>query len=80
MANAGSHGKINPDFIPSVAKADDLGCRRTCPMMGIALISFIGVFAFGHDLLGWSDAGGNVQLGLFMAFLFGIVCGYRTRG
>ncbi len=49
-------------------------------MMGIALVSFIGLFAFGHDLLGWSNAGGNVQLGLFMSFLFGIVCGYRTKG
>lgn len=48
-------------------------------MMGIALASFIGLFAFGGNLLGWSNAGGNVQLGLFMSFLFGIVCGYRTK-
>lgn len=49
-------------------------------MMGIALVSFIGLFAFGDTMLGWSSTGGNVQLGLFMSFLFGIVCGYRTRG
>ena len=50
------------------------------PVLGIALCSFIGLFAFGHQLLGWSDPHGQVQLGLFMSFLFGIVCGYRTRG
>lgn len=49
-------------------------------MMGLALCMFIGLFAFGHDLLGWSDPAGQVQMGLFMAFLFGIVCGYRTKG
>ena len=48
-------------------------------MMGLALGMFIGLFAFGHDLLGWRDPGGQVQLGLFMSFLFGIICGYRTR-
>jgi hypothetical protein len=49
------------------------------PMMGLALMLFIGLFAFGGQLVGWSDPGGQVQLGLFMSFLFGIVCGYRTR-
>jgi hypothetical protein len=47
-------------------------------MMGLALAMFIALFAFGGQLLGWSTAGGNVQLGLFMSFLFGIICGYRT--
>ena len=49
-------------------------------MMGLALCMFIGLFAFGHDLVGWTDPSGQVQMGLFMAFLFGIVCGYRTKG
>lgn len=49
-------------------------------MLGVALCMFIGLFAFGGRLLGWSDPTGQVQLGLFMSFLFGIVCGYRTRG
>lgn len=49
-------------------------------MMGLALMMFIGLFAFGGQLLGWQDAGGGqIQLGLFMSFLFGIICGYRTR-
>ena len=47
-------------------------------MMGIALGCFIGLFAFGAQYLGWQDPHGRVQLGLFMAFLFGIVCGYRS--
>ena len=47
-------------------------------MLGLALICLIGLFAFGGNLLGWTDPAGKVQLGLFMSFLFGIVCGYRT--
>jgi hypothetical protein len=46
---------------------------------GLALAMFIALFAFGGQLLGWTDVNGAVQLGLFMAFLFGIVCGYRAR-
>lgn len=49
-------------------------------MAGVALILFIGLFAFGGRLMGWTDHSGQVQMGLFMAFLFGIVCGYGTRG
>ena len=49
-------------------------------MTGLALMMFIALFAFGGQLIGWSDYQGHVQLGLFMAFLFGIVCGYRNRG
>ena len=48
-------------------------------MLGLALCMFIGLFAFGHDLCGWNDPGVQVQMGLFMSFLFGIVCGYRTK-
>jgi hypothetical protein len=45
---------------------------------GLALAMFIALFGFGSQLLGWSDPRGSVQLGLFMAFLFGIICGYRS--
>ena len=47
-------------------------------MVVLALLMFIGVFAFGGQLLGWDNAGGQVQLGLFMSFLFGIICGFRV--
>lgn len=48
-------------------------------MMPLALGMFIAIFAFGSRLLGWSDPHGQVQLGLFMSFLFGTICGYRVR-
>ncbi len=47
-------------------------------MTFIALSMFIGLFAFGGTLLGWQDTNGQIQLGLFMAFIFGIVCGYKS--
>jgi hypothetical protein len=51
------------------------------PMVGLATAMFIGLFAFGHELLGWGGAPSDkVQLGLFVAFILGIVCGYKTKG
>jgi hypothetical protein len=47
-------------------------------MGGLALAMFIALFGFGDRLFGWSDVSGNVQLGLFLAFILGIICGYRT--
>jgi hypothetical protein len=40
---------------------------------------FVALFGFGHELVGWNDPEGHVQLALFMAFIFGIISGYRTR-
>jgi hypothetical protein len=51
-----------------------------CGMVGLALVMFLGLFAFGSQLMGWSDPNGQVQLGIFMSFLFGMICGYKTRG
>ncbi len=49
--------------------------------MGIlAAALFVSLFAFGSRALGWDDANGNVSIGLFMSFLFGIIAGYRSRG
>jgi hypothetical protein len=48
-------------------------------MAGLAMMMFIALFAFGHQFLGWEDPGGRVQLALFSAFLFGIICGYRVK-
>jgi hypothetical protein len=53
--------------------------KRGDSMVGLALAMFLGLFAFGAQLMGWSDPNGQVQLGIFMAFLFGIVCGYKVR-
>lgn len=50
-------------------------------MVGLAIAMFIGLFAFGHQLLGWgSSPNDEVQLGLFIAFILGIICGYKTKG
>jgi hypothetical protein len=65
-------------LLPSLIRIYDWG--GAFPMMGLALALFIGLFAFGGRFMGWNDVHGNVQLGLFMSFIFGIVCGYRTRG
>ena len=50
-------------------------------MVGLAAAMFVGLFAFGQEMIGWSGATNDeVQLGLFVAFLLGIVCGYKTKG
>ena len=48
-------------------------------MAGLAMIMFIALFAFGDQFMGWEDHGGHIQLALFCAFLFGIICGYRVK-
>ncbi|HEX8261781.1 MAG TPA: hypothetical protein VF547_02790 [Allosphingosinicella sp.] len=49
-------------------------------MVGLALMMFLALVAFGSQRLGWSDPDGQVQLGIFMSSLFGIICGCKTRG
>ncbi len=56
------------------------GTREGIRMLGLAMAMFIALFGFGEQFLGWSDPAGKVQLGLFMAFLFGMICGYRAKG
>ena len=51
------------------------------PMVGLATAMFIGLFAFGQEFFGWGSATNEeVQFGLFVAFILGIVCGYKTKG
>lgn len=50
-------------------------------MVGLASALFIGLVVMGQQLLGWGKATNDeVQLGLFLAFILGIICGYKTRG
>ena len=50
-------------------------------MVGLATAMFIGLFAFGHQMLGWSVMPNDeVQLGLFISFILGIIAGYKTKG
>jgi hypothetical protein len=54
--------------------------RKEISMVGLATALFIGLFAFGQQYIGWDNSSNaNVQLGLFMAFIFGIICGYKTK-
>lgn len=48
-------------------------------MAGIAIGMFVALFAYGAQYFGWNDPLGRVQLALFAAFVFGIVCGYRVK-
>jgi hypothetical protein len=48
-------------------------------MLGLALAMFLALFTFSGELLGIQDGSGQMQLGLFASFLFGIICGYRVR-
>lgn len=48
-------------------------------MVVLALAMFLALFAFSGELLGIHDTSGQMQLGLFASFLFGIICGYRVR-
>jgi len=47
---------------------------------GLALILFVALFAFGGQYFGWPEAGGRIQLALFCAFIFGIICGLKLKG
>jgi len=48
-------------------------------MAGLAIMMFVALFAFGGEFMGWRDPDGQVQLALFMSFIFGVISGYRTR-
>lgn len=48
-------------------------------MAGLALAMFVTLFAFGDSILGYSSSSGQVQMGLFVSFIFGVICGYRTN-
>lgn len=47
-------------------------------MAMLALVMFIGLFAFGGEFLGYTDADGMVRLALLATFIFGLICGIRV--
>jgi hypothetical protein len=55
------------------------GRHKEIEMGGLALLSFVGVFAFGDQILGWPAHSSEIQLGLFLAFVSGAICGFRLR-
>ena len=48
-------------------------------MAAVAMVLFVSLFAFGRQYFGWDDPNGHIQLALFSAFLFGIICGFRVK-
>ena len=48
-------------------------------MVPLTLAMFLALFTFSGEILGIDDTSGQMQLGLFAAFLFGTICGYKTR-
>jgi hypothetical protein len=59
----------------------EYGVAKELVMVGLAAAMFVGLFAFGAPLFGWSEAAHQqLQLGLFLSFVLGIICGYKTRG
>ena len=48
-------------------------------MSGLALAMFVGLIAFGQQMVGYSDPDGKVQLSLLATFCFGLLIGYRVK-
>lgn len=48
-------------------------------MVPLAIALFIGLFVFCGEILGIHTGHGQMQLGLFASFLFGIICGYKVK-
>lgn len=50
-------------------------------MVAIATGFFIALLTFGWDYLGWGKVvNDEVQMGLFLAFLLGVVAGFKVKG
>lgn len=45
----------------------------------VALAMFIGLWVYGHQLFGWTDGNGDIKMAIFIAFILGIICGYRVK-
>jgi hypothetical protein len=74
------HGKFTRgDQLPGASRTGR-GHGRSRGMAGLAMIMFIALFAFGGQYFGWTDSTGHVQLALFSAFVFGIICGIKVKG
>ncbi|MDO7833626.1 hypothetical protein Q4610_01075 [Sphingobium sp. HBC34] len=48
-------------------------------MSGLALAMFVGLFAWGQQIVGYDDPHGKVQLALLATFSFGLMIGYRAH-
>ena len=66
---------------PSGALADQRRDREAGEqaMSSLVLAMFIGLFAFGHEFVGWSDPDGHVKMALIGSYILGALFGYRSR-
>lgn len=48
-------------------------------MSGLALAMFVGLFAWGQQIVGYSDPDGKVRFALLACFAFGLLIGYRAK-
>jgi len=48
-------------------------------MVGLAIVIFITLFGWGGKYIGWDDPDGKVQLALGVAFILGVLSGYKVR-
>ena len=48
-------------------------------VVGIAAMMFVWLFGWGEEYFNWYDPSGKVQLCLFVSFVLGILCGYKTK-
>lgn len=48
-------------------------------MVPLAIAMFLGLFLFSEEVLGIHTGHAQMQLGLFAAFVLGILCGYKLR-
>ena len=48
-------------------------------MVGLAIAMFVGLFAFGHELMGWDEHNNQIHLAIFIAFILGNVAGYKVK-
>jgi hypothetical protein len=53
--------------------------RSEAMVVGIAALMFVWLFGWGGEYFHWYDPSGKVQLCLFVSFVLGILCGYKTK-
>ncbi len=45
----------------------------------VSLFMFLALIIAGKDTFHWYDPDGKVQLAIFAAFIFGIICGMKVK-
>jgi hypothetical protein len=46
---------------------------------GIAIAMFVALFGWGSRYFGWDDPDGKVQLAIGVAFILGVLSGYKAK-